>query len=131
MQDTKLGFLQVCSKAGTVQGFAGCLPLMAEGWGCLLASIPPAQLLVAPWSDTPARAPIPSCCPGLASSRRPLGLCSKMRHFSMSISTDLGLIWVASVYRLNPLLNNASVTAVLSSFHNDVNVFNQGALDTY
>lgn len=96
----------------------------------MLDTIPPAQLPMAPGRDIPASAPTPSCCPRLASSRRPQGLPSKMRHF-LSISADLGLIWVVSVYRLNLLLNNASVTAVLPSFHHDVNVFNQGALDTY
>lgn len=109
------------------QGFAGCVSLLADAGGCLLASIPPPQLLVAPEGDAPAMPPHPPVALGWL---QPLGLPAKVRHF-LSISTDLGLIWVASVYRLYPLLNNASVTAVLSSFHHDVNVFNQGALDTY
>lgn len=112
------------------------VPVGWEGWGCL-ASIPPPQLLVAPGSDTLASAPHTLALPwagflwkAALGCLQPSGLPSEIRHFS-SISTDLGLIWVASVYRLYPLLNNASVTAVLSSYHRGVNVFNQRALDTY
>lgn len=112
------------------------VPVGWEGWECL-ASVPPPQLLVAPGSDTLASVPHTLALPwagflwkAALGCLQPSGLPSEIRHFS-SISTDLGLIWVASVYRLYPLLNNASVTAVLSSYHRGVNVFNQRALDTY
>lgn len=75
--------------------------------------------LTLPWAGFLGKAALG--CP------EPLRLPPETRHFS-SISTDLGLLWVASVYRLYPLLNNASV---LSSYRHDVNVFTQRSLDIY
>lgn len=50
--------------------------------------------------------------------------CPGTRHFC-PVSIVLSLIWLASVHGLYPLLNKASVTAVLSSYRPDVNVFTQ------
>lgn len=121
------------ARLGQHRALRAACPHGRRGAGVSAAGVPSAQLLV-PFQgvDTPASATLaPSPWPGQTAPGFLLPSClpPETKHFS-SISTDLGLIWVASVYRLCSLLHNASVTAVLSSYHQDVNVFTRRSLDT-